>query len=73
MLSSKLNKNGGVALLYAVLLVSIVLTISLSLLNITFKQIVLTAVSRDSQIAHFNAWSAVDCIRRTNRFFNKQD
>ncbi|MBI4136235.1 MAG: hypothetical protein HY481_01655, partial [Candidatus Vogelbacteria bacterium] len=58
MLSIK-NNNRGVALLYAVLLVSVVLTISLSLLNITFKQIVLSAVSRDSQIAHFNAWSAV--------------
>ncbi|MBI4136234.1 MAG: hypothetical protein HY481_01650, partial [Candidatus Vogelbacteria bacterium] len=55
------------ALLYAVLLVSVVLTISLSLLNITFKQIVLSAVSRDSQIAHFNAWSAVDCVYSINR------
>ena len=69
MRSIKNNKNQGVALLYAVLLVSIVLTISLSLLNITYKQIVLTAVSRESQVAHFNAWSATDCIARTNRKF----
>ncbi|MBI2100532.1 MAG: hypothetical protein HYT47_00710 [Candidatus Vogelbacteria bacterium] len=55
------------AILYAVLLVSIVLTISLSLLNITYKQIVLAAVSRESQVAHFNAWSAVDCIAHTNK------
>ncbi|MBI2097566.1 MAG: hypothetical protein HYT46_01365 [Candidatus Vogelbacteria bacterium] len=66
-------KNRGVALLYAVLLVSIVLTISLSLLNITFKQIVLTAVSRESQVAHFNAWSAVDCILMANQSFNDPD
>src|SRR3989344_2974774 len=65
----EINKKRGVVLLYAVLMVSIVLTISLSLLNITFKQIVLTAVSRESQVAHFNAWSAADCVNRTNRQF----
>lgn len=65
----KFNKNQGVALLYAVLLVSIVLTISLSLLNITYKQIVLTAVSRESQVSHYNALSALDCVYFTDRFF----
>ncbi len=65
----KINKNHGVVLLYAVLLVSIVLTISLSLLNITFKQIVLTAVSRESQKAHFTALSALDCVTFTDLSF----
>lgn len=65
------NKNQGVAILYAVLLVSIVLTVSLSLLNISYKQIILTAVNRDSQLAHFNAWSAVDCILRKNRAYSE--
>jgi len=65
-----LNKNRGVVLLYAVLLVSIVLTISLSLMNITYKQIILTAVSKDSQVAHFIALSALDCVRSANKFFN---
>lgn len=64
------NCNQGVVLLYAVLMVSIILGVSLSLLNITYKQIILTAVSRESQIAHFNAWGAVDCINRANRAFN---
>ncbi|MEK7208633.1 MAG: hypothetical protein AAB677_00015 [Patescibacteria group bacterium] len=60
------NQNQGVALLFAVLMVSIVLTISLSLLNITYKQIILTAVSKESQLAHFIAISALDCVRFTN-------
>ena len=66
---TKINKNQGMALLYAMLLVSIVLTVSLSLLNITYKQIVLTAISRESQIAHFAALSALDCVIFTDRFF----
>jgi len=65
----EINKKQGVVLLYAVLMVSIVLTISLSLLNITYKQIVLTAVSRESQVAHFTALSALDCISSTNRSY----
>jgi len=65
----EINKKRGVVLLYAVLMVSIVLTISLSLLNITYKQIVLTAVSRESQVAHFNTLSALDCIYFTDRSF----
>ncbi|MFH1170174.1 MAG: hypothetical protein V1704_01275 [Candidatus Vogelbacteria bacterium] len=53
-------------LLYAVLLVSIVLTISLSLMNITYKQIILTAVNKESQVAHFVALSVFDCAKFTN-------
>ena len=55
------NKNQGVVLLYAVLMVSIVLTVSLSLLNITFKQIILSATNRDSKIAYYAADSALQC------------
>src|SRR3989344_9069711 len=65
----EINKKRGVVLLYAVLMVSIVLTISLSLLNITYKQIVLTAVSRESQVAHFTALSALDCAYFADRSF----
>lgn len=63
----EVNKKQGVVLLYAILLVSIVLTISLSLLNITYKQIILTAVSKESQVAHFTALSALDCAYFTDR------
>ncbi len=62
--------QSGVVLLYAVLMVSIVLTISLSLLNISFKQIILSAVGQESQRAHFFAGGALDCatfINSSNR------
>ncbi len=53
----------GFVILFAVLLVSITLTISLSLFNITFKQLILSTVARDSQFAYFATDSALDCTR----------
>lgn len=53
----------GFVILFAVLLVSITLTISLSLFNITFKQLILSTVARDSQFAYFATDSALDCAR----------
>lgn len=53
----------GFVILFAVLLVSITLTISLSLFNITFKQLILSSVARDSQFAYFAADSGMDCAR----------
>ncbi len=53
----------GFVILFAVLLVSITLSISLSLFNITFKQLVLSNVARDSQFAYFATDSALDCSR----------
>lgn len=51
----------GMTILLAVLLVSTVLLISLSLFNITLKQIILSAVARDSRYAFYAADSARNC------------
>ena len=53
----------GFVILYAVLLVSIILAISLSLFNITLKQLVLSLVARDSQVAFFAADNARNCAK----------
>lgn len=63
-----MNKNQGIVLLYAVLMVSIVLTVSLSLLNITLKQIILSATNRDSKIAYYAADSALQCAMYWDSF-----
>ena len=55
------NKKGFV-LLFAVLLVSIVLTVTLVLLDITLRQLVLSATNRDSQKAYYAAYSGIDCV-----------
>lgn len=55
------NKQKGFTLLYAVLVSSIVLSASLSIINIALKQHKLSALSRESQIAFYAANTGVDC------------
>ena len=55
-------KNQGFVLLYAVLLVSIVLTISLSLYDITYRQLVLASTVEASQLSFYAADGVRDCI-----------
>jgi len=50
-------------ILYAVLMVSIVLTVSLSLLNITYRQIIITNTAADSRLAEHVALSTIRCIK----------
>ncbi len=54
-------KQNGFVLLFAVLLVSIVLTVTLVLLDITLRQLVLSATNRDSQKAYYAAHAGLDC------------
>jgi hypothetical protein len=55
------NKERGVVILFAVLLVSVVLGISLGLLNISYRQIILSSVAQESTFAYFAADSAQSC------------
>lgn len=55
--------QSGVAILFAVLLVSIVLTVGLALLNITLRQLVLSSLARESQFAFYASDSARGCAR----------
>lgn len=55
------NKQRGVVILFAVLLVSVVLGISLGLLNISYRQIILSSVAQESTFAYFAADSAQSC------------
>lgn len=58
-----LNKQSGVAILFAILLVSIVLTVGLTLLNITLRQLLLSSLARESQFAFYSSDSARNCAR----------
>jgi len=59
MLNNK--KQKGFTLLYAVLVSSIVLSASLSIINIALKQHKLSALSRESKIAFYAANTGIDC------------
>lgn len=60
---TKKNYQNGVAILFAILLVSIVLTVGLTLLNITLRQLILSSLARESQFAFYAADSARNCAR----------
>ena len=53
--------NSGFALLLTLIVVSVVLSIGLSLLDITLKQLVLSGTARDSEIAFDAAYAGVEC------------
>ncbi|MES2668747.1 MAG: hypothetical protein V4644_03615 [Patescibacteria group bacterium] len=51
----------GFTLLIAVVLTSVLLSVALALLDITYKQVVLSSVARQSQYAFYAADSAMEC------------
>jgi hypothetical protein len=57
----KFKKDKGFAMLFTVLIVSLMLAIGLGISDITFKQAVLSGLARDSQAAFYQADSGVEC------------
>lgn len=51
----------GFALIVAVIFSSVVLAVGLALLDITYKQILLSGTAKNSQYAFYNADSALEC------------
>ncbi len=66
------KNNQGFVLLFAVLMVSVVLTISLSLFNITYKQIILSSTGKDSQVAYNNAYIGLSCAKYWDRYYRTE-
>lgn len=58
---SKTKKSGGYTLLFAVLVTSLVLSIGISILNISKKEFLLATSAKDSSIAFYAADSGVEC------------
>ncbi len=65
------SKTRGFAILYAVLMVSIVLTISLTLLDISYKQLVLSSINKESKLAYYAAVNALNCANYWDLSSNK--
>ncbi len=51
----------GFAMLYTVLLVTLILSIAIGISNITLKQAILSNLAKDSSIAFYQADAAVEC------------
>lgn len=73
--TSTATKQRAFALLITMVVVSIVLAVGLSLLNITVKQINLSITGRDSEVAFSAAHASLECvqytIQRTDLFENE--
>jgi hypothetical protein len=55
------GKNKGIALLFSILMLSMVFTASLAIFQIVFTELKLSEGVRDSQLAYYAADSAVEC------------
>jgi len=57
----KKNKEAGFVILFTVLIVSVILSISLGVFNITIKELNISSSSRDSRFAFFASDTGVEC------------
>jgi hypothetical protein len=62
----KINNNiktdqSGFAMLFTVLIVSLILSIAIGISNLSFKQTVLSSLAKDSQISFYEADTAIEC------------
>ncbi|MDB5190227.1 MAG: hypothetical protein JWN49_553 [Parcubacteria group bacterium] len=55
------HASQGFALLVTLIFVSVILALGVSLLDVAYKQVVLTSSARQSQFAFYNADSAMEC------------
>jgi len=61
MINQKNKKEKGFAMIFTVLVMSLILSITMGMSNIVFKQKILSGLVRDSQIAFYQADSASEC------------
>ncbi len=55
------STTNGFAMLFTVLVMSLILTIAVGISNTTFKQTILSSLAKDSQAAFYQADSAMEC------------
>ena len=67
MIKKKIN-DSGFALLLTLVIISIILAIGLTLLQITMKQLSLSAIARESEIAFYAASTGLECMQYWRSF-----
>lgn len=61
------NKKGGYALMFTLMVVSVVSVITAGLINAANKQLILYSLAKDSQLAFYQADTAGDCALYADR------
>jgi len=59
--------QNGYAMLFAVIIVSAISVITAGLINATYKQMILSSLAKDSQLAFYQADTASDCALYADR------
>lgn len=66
------NKNsGGYAIMFSVIMISVISTITIGILNSTYKQLILSSLAKDSQTAFYESDIATDCALYADIVQNK--
>lgn len=55
------NNNKGYALLFTIMVISVISVVTAGLLNTMSKQLILSSLAKDSQVAFYQADTATDC------------
>ncbi len=63
LISSTESKQAGFVLLYAVLVTLVVVTVGVIIMNIITKQIILSSIGKNSQLAAYASISGVECAK----------
>jgi hypothetical protein len=71
MIKLKIKNKKGFALLFSVLISGLLVTIGVSIFNISIKEIMISASIRDSQTAYYAADSATECFLYWNYMTEK--
>ncbi len=53
-------------MLFAVLISSVLITVGLSIFNLSLKEIIISTSERESQVGYYSAYSAFECLRYWN-------
>jgi hypothetical protein len=53
--------NQGFAMLFTVLIITLILSIAIGISNLSLKQMILSSLAKDSQISFYEADTAVEC------------
>lgn len=59
--SKKIKNQKGYALLFTIMIISVITVITAGLINATTKQLILSSLAKDSQVAFYQADTAADC------------
>lgn len=66
-MSHKTTQQKGYAILFTVMVISIILALTIGLSNISYKQLLISSVAKDSELAFYQSDTATECALYQDR------